>query len=148
MYPESFQFRVSPGLSLRNGEIESFQDTFDETFFRSQVFCSFKELCFEALTFEKYHNEHYIYSCLKWKTPNQALQEDSISIALLPESFAIPKDRTPIEDGYIHFYRFIRSDRELVIFGEKFTVSKDIVYEYVKATICTDIHTLQVRHDD
>ena len=67
---------------------------------------------------------------------------------MLPESFVLPKDRIPIEDGYIHFYRFIRSDRQLVIFGEKFTVSKDLVYEYVKATICTGIHTLQVRHDD
>jgi hypothetical protein len=139
---------IPQGEPWRNGEIESFQDTFDKTFFRSQVFCSFKELCFEVPEFEKYHNEHYIYSCLKGKTPNQTLQEDSIGIALLPESFAIPKDRIPIEDGYIHFYRFIRSDRQLVIFGEKFTVSKDLVYEYVKATICTDIHILQVRHDD
>ena len=139
---------IPQGEPWRNGEIESFQDTFDKAFFRSQVFRSFKELCFEAPKFENYHNEHYIYSCLKGKTPNQALQEDSIGIALLPASFALPKDRIPIEDGYIHFYRFIRSDRHLVIFGEKFTVSKDLVYEYVKATICTDIHTLQVRHDD
>jgi hypothetical protein len=32
--------------------------------------------------------------------------------------------------------------------GEKFTVPKELVYEYVIATICTDIHTLQVRHDN
>jgi putative transposase len=139
---------IPQGEPWRNGEIESFQGTFDKAFFRSQIFCSFKELCFEAPKFEDYHNEHYIYSCLKGKTPNQALQQDSNGIALLPESFVLPKARIPIEDGYIHFYRFIRSDRQLVIFGEKYTVSKDLVYEYVKATICTDIHTLQVRHDD
>ena len=85
---------------------------------------------------------------LNGKTPNQTLQEDSIGIELLPKSFRLPKEKIIIVDGYIHFYRFIRSDRQLVIFGEKFTVSKDLVYEYVKATICTDIHTLQVRHDD
>jgi hypothetical protein len=139
---------IPQGEPWRNGEIESFQDTFDKAFFRSQRFLSFKELCLEAPTFENYHNEHYIYSCLKGKTPNRALQEDSIGIQLLPESFTLPKDRIPIEEGYIHFYRLIRSDRQLIIFGEKFTAPKDLVYEYVIATICTDIHTLQVRHDD
>ena len=66
----------------------------------------------------------------------------------VPESSQLPKEKIPIEDSYIHFFRFIRSDRQLYIFAEKSKVSKDIVYEYVKATICTDIHTLQVRHDD
>jgi putative transposase len=139
---------IPQGEPWRNGEIESFQDTFDKAFFRSQRFYSFKELCLEAPKFEDYHNENYIYSCLKGKTPNKALQQDSIGIVLLPESFILPKEMIPIEDGYIHFYRFIRSDRKLVIFGENFTVPKDLVYEYVIATICTDIHTLQVRHDD
>lgn len=139
---------IPQGEPWRNGEIESFQDTFDKAFFRSQKFFSFKELCSEAPEFENYHNEHYIYSCLNGKTPNQTLQEGSIGIELLPESFRLPEERITIVDGYIHFYRFIRSDRQLVVFGEKFMVSKDLVYEYVKATICTDIHTLQVRHDD
>ena len=139
---------IPQGEPWRNGEIESFQDTFDKAFFRSQIFISFKELCLEAPQFENYHNEHYIYSCLNGKTPNQTLQEDSIGIELLPGSFQLPKEKICIEDGYIHFFRFIRSDRQLVIFGEKFMVSKDLVYEYVKATICTEIHTLQVRHDD
>jgi hypothetical protein len=89
-----------------------------------------------------------VYSCLNGKTPNQALQHDSVGIQLLQDSFQLPKERIPIVDGYIHFIRFIRSDRKVLIFGESFTVPKDLVYEYVKATICTDIHTLQIRHDD
>lgn len=132
----------------RNGEIESFQDTFDKAFFRSQKYSSFKDLCSEVPKFEGYHNDHYIYSCLNGKIPNQLLQENSFNIELLPESFRLPKNKIPIEDGYIHFYRFVRSDRKLDIFGEKFTVSNDLKYEYVKATICTEIHTLQIRHDD
>ena len=32
----------------------------------------------------------------------------------------------------------------LNISGEKFEVSKDLVYSYVKAVIVTEIHTLQV----
>lgn len=139
---------IPRGEPWRNGEVESFQDTFDKAFFRSQLFPSFKELCLEAPRFEDYHNEHYLYSCLKGKTPNQALREDSVGVALLPGSFRLPKRQIPIEDGYIHFFRFIRSDRKLDIFGEKFTVSKNLVYEYVKATICTEAHILQVRHDD
>jgi len=139
---------IPQGEPWRNGEIESFQGTFDKAFFRSQCFGSFKDLCSEAPHFEDYHNEHYIYSRLNGKTPNQTLQHDSVGIQLLQDSFQIPKERIPIVDGYIHFVRFIRSDRKLIIFGESFTVSKDLAYEYVKATICTDIHTLQIRHDD
>jgi hypothetical protein len=33
-----------------------------------------------------------------------------------------------IPDGNISLIRFIRSDRKLDIFGEKFEVSKDLVY--------------------
>jgi hypothetical protein len=32
----------------------------------------------------------------------------------------------------------------LDIFGEKFKVSKDLIYCYVKAVIVTEIHSLQV----
>lgn len=47
-----------------------------------------------------------------------------------------------IPDGDIILIRFIRSDRKLDIFGEKFEVSKDLVYSYVKAVIVTEIHAL------
>ena len=77
-----------------------------------------------------------------------SIKKDPIGIALLPESFLLPKDRIPIEDGYIHFYLFIVSYRHLVIFGETFTVSKDLVYEYVEVTTRTGIHTRQVEPDD
>jgi hypothetical protein len=55
----------------------------------------------------------------------------------LPQLDAIP-------DGDIILIRFIRSNRLLDIFGEKFKVSKDLVYSYVKAVIVTQIHSLQV----
>jgi hypothetical protein len=38
----------------------------------------------------------------------------------------------------------IRSDRQLDIFGEKFTVSKGLVYSYAKAIIATQINQLQL----
>ena len=49
-----------------------------------------------------------------------------------------------IPDGDITLIRFIRSNRILNIFGEKFNVPKDLVYSYVKAVIVTEIHTLQL----
>jgi hypothetical protein len=47
-------------------------------------------------------------------------------------------------DGNIILIRFIRSNRQLDIFGEKFTVSKDLIYSYVKAIIVTQINQLQL----
>jgi len=49
-----------------------------------------------------------------------------------------------IPDGEVTLIRFIRSNRKLDIFGEKFEVAKDLVYSYVKAVIVTQTHTLQI----
>ena len=48
-----------------------------------------------------------------------------------------------VADGQIMLIRSIRSDRYLDIFGEKFQVSKDLIYLYVKAMVVTEIHALQ-----
>jgi putative transposase len=64
---------IPQGEAWRNGEVKSFQGTFDKAFFRSQRFSFFKELCSEAPQLEHYHNEHHLYGCLKGKTPNQVL---------------------------------------------------------------------------
>ena len=53
-------------------------------------------------------------------------------------------DIEEIPDGNIILIRFIRSDCMLDVFGEKFKVSKDLIYSYVKAIIVTEIRTLQV----
>ena len=49
-----------------------------------------------------------------------------------------------IYDGNIILIRFIRSNRQLDIFGEKLKVSKDLIYSYVKAVIITQINQLQL----
>ena len=53
-----------------------------------------------------------------------------------------------VPHGEIVLIRFIRSDRQLNIFGEIFKVSKDLVYSYVKAVIRTKIHSLQLHLND
>jgi hypothetical protein len=51
-------------------------------------------------------------------------------------------------EGHITLIRFIRNDRKLVVFGEKFLVSKELVYSYVKAVIVTAWHTLMLYLDN
>jgi len=53
-------------------------------------------------------------------------------------------DLSFIPDGNISLVRFIRSNRQLDIFGERFEVSKDLVYSYVRAQIVTNLHAVQL----
>jgi hypothetical protein len=77
------------------------------------------------------------------KTPLEFIQAERFSPLTLGPNTKLPKiDYIP--DGNIFLIRFIRSDRKLDIFGEKFEVSKDLVYAYVKTMIVTEIHALQV----
>lgn len=48
---------IPQGEPWRNGEIESFQDTFDKNFFRAQRFSSFHHLFSEAPQFEDYDSK-------------------------------------------------------------------------------------------
>lgn len=76
-------------------------------------------------------------------TPNQKYSGD---IRLLSSDFRLP-ERLSIAPGYIHLIRFIRSDRILDIFGEKYFMPDDVEYEYVWATIDTVQEKLLVYHD-
>ena len=62
---------------------------------------------------------------------------------MLPAATKLPTLKY-IPDGSIIIIRFIRSDRILDIFSEKFKVRSDLVYSYVKAVIDTSTCTLSV----
>ena len=83
------------------------------------------------------------YSCLSGKTPLEVIAADKFSPLTLGPNTRMPRLNL-LPDGTISLIRFIRSDRVLNIFGEKFEVSKDLVYSYVRAMIVTEIHTLQI----
>jgi len=127
----------------RNGIIEHFQNVFDKVFFRSQYFKDFNGLYKKAKEFEPFHNQNHHYSTLKGLTPNQKCSGDC---KLLPASFRLPNKLT-ICPGYVHLIRFIRSDRILDIFGEKYIMPQDVEYEYVRATIDTVKEKLFIYHD-
>jgi len=131
----------------RNGVIEHFNDTYSKKFFRRQWFNSYAHLKRQSKSFQTFHNRHHRYSCLKGKTPNEFTQNDGFEPRALGPNTKLPT-LGEIPDGNINVIRFIRSDRVLDIFGEKFKVSKDLAYSYVKAIIVTEIHQLQLYQGD
>jgi hypothetical protein len=127
----------------RNGNIEKFNDTYNKKFFRQQWFGSYTALKRQSKNFQRFHNKHHRYSCLKGKTPLEVIKNSDDKAQQLGGNTKLPQlDEIP--DGNIILIRFIRSNRILDIFGEKFKVSKDLVYSYVKAVIVTQIHMLQI----
>ena len=127
----------------RNGTIEKFNDTYNKKFFRRQWFPSYATLKRQSKNFQRFHNKHHRYSFLKGKTPLEVIQNDGFKPVTIGANTKLPKlDKVP--DGNIILIRFIRSNRMLDIFGEKFKVSKDLIYSYVKAVIVTRIGTLQI----
>jgi hypothetical protein len=115
----------------------------DDAQHRRQWFNSYTHLKRQSKNFQAFHNRHHRYSCLKGKTPNEFAQSDSFEPKTLGPNTKLP-DIGNIPDGNINVIRFIRSNRILDIFGEKFIVSRDMVYSYLKAVIVTEIHQLQV----
>ena len=131
------------GEPWRNGVIEKFNDTYNKKFFRRQWFPSYAALKRQSKNFQRFHNKHHRYSCLNSKTPLEVLKASGFNPVAIGANTKLPKfDYVP--DGNIILIRFIRSNRVLDIFGEKFKVSKDLVYSYIKAVIVTSIHTLQI----
>jgi hypothetical protein len=155
-YPRSFglvirlclHFGVQPVFipicePWRNGVIEKFNDTYNKKFFRRQWFHSYTTLKRQSKNFQRFHNKHHRYSCLKGRTPHEVLKASNYNAAKIGANTKLPKlDENA--DGNIILIRFIRSNGVLDIFGEKFKVSKELVYSYVKAIIVTKIHRLQI----
>jgi len=127
----------------RNGVIEKFNDTYNKKFFRRQFFQSYLSLKRQSKNFQRFHNKHHRYSCLNGKTPLEVIRSSDFKAQTIGANTKLPQlDIVP--DGNIILIRFIRSNRMLDIFGEKFKLSKDLVYSYVKAIIVTEIHQLQI----
>jgi len=134
---------IPVGEPWRNGIIERFQDVFDKMFFRSQYFKGFYHVVSQSRRFEVFHDRNHRYSTLEGKTPSEKMSGD---IKYLPEDFKVPS-KLCIAPGYVHIVRFIRSNRILDIFGEKFSMPVHLEYEYVWVTIDTGKESLSIYHD-
>ena len=131
------------GEPWRNGTIEKFNDTYNKKFFRRQWFASYAMLKRQSKNFQRFHNRHHRYSYLKGKTPLEVIQKNGYTPIKIGGNTKLP-DLDDVPDGNIILIRFIRSNRLLDIFGEKFKVSKSLIYSYVKAVIVTEIGSLQI----
>jgi putative transposase len=117
----------------RNGVVEKFNDHYRGGFLRRVLMQGAEDLYRESLVFEAKHNTRYRYTKLQGRTPQMALGRARIR---LPKSPTAPKHPLPRpERGRYHLVRFIRGDAVLDIFGEKFRVPPEVVYEYVIATV-------------
>jgi transposase-like protein len=160
-YPRSFglvirfclQQRVIPvfapiGEPWRRGVLEKFNDVYDKSFFRRQEFVSFAQLQKASQDFEDFHNQNHHYSVLHGKTPNQAFKEQFFAPDFLNMDFQLNSEKIPLESGQIFLLRFIRSDKILDVFGERFQLKNAPAYEYVVAKILVDSHEIKVYLDD
>ena len=119
----------------RNGVVEKFNHHWLQGLPGKVWMHSAEELRQESLNFEHRHNSRYRYSKLKGKTPLQSLDESRGGLKF-PDVSRPPKHPLPKpETGYYHLIRFIRSDGLLDVFGEKFAMPPECVYEYVRATV-------------
>lgn len=106
-------------------------------------FPNYRSLKRQSKNFQQYHNKNHRYSFLKGKTPLEVIKGSGFKPVTIGGNTKLPRlDEIP--DGNIILIRFIRSDRVLNVFGEKFKVSRDLVYSYIKAVIITKIRQLQI----
>ena len=136
------------GEPWRNGCIEKFQATFEHRFFRKIRFSDFQDLYKQAKRFEIFHNQNHRYSCLNGKTPDEVLKSNPMPQREFPDYFSWDNLKARVRQGNVHLIRFIRSNRILDIFGEKFQVDRSLVYEYVRATIIVKEQKIKLFHQD
>jgi transposase InsO family protein len=119
----------------RNGAVEKFNDHWGDKFQRRVDMTTAADLTRESLAFETRHNLEWRYSRLAGKTPMQALATTEVKLRF-PPSGDPPREPLPKpERGRYHVVRFIRSDGQMDVFGERFPVPPDAIYAYVWGTI-------------
>ena len=115
----------------RNGVIEHFNDVWDKSFFRTETFTSIDHLRAENTAFIEFHNTHRRYSTHNGASPHQmwqGRQRRPLSTAYHPPT------RLPAQ-GRIEVVRYIRSNRQLDLFGKRITVADEHTHRYVTAII-------------
>ena len=119
----------------RNGVVEKFNDHWRQKFLsRNRDGLPSRSASAEP-GLEGRHNGRYRYSALGGKTPQAALVASGVPLRFPPScdppTHPLPK---PINGRY-HLIRFVRSERILDVFGERFIAPPEATYEYVRATV-------------
>lgn len=139
---------IPPAEPWRNGVVEKFNDHWRQKLLGRIAMQSLADLTRESLQFEQRHNSLYRYSKLGGKTPATALAAAGVALRFPPTPHAPRVPLTKPLTGHYHLIRFIRSNRVLDVFGEKFRTPPEATYEYVRATVNVAAQRLQVYLDD
>lgn len=115
----------------RNGIVEHFNDVWDKSFFRTEVFTSLEHLRAENDAFIGFHNTHHRYAAHSGASPSE-IWKDRPRTRLDP--LYRPPTRLPAR-GRIEVVRYIRSNRRVDLFGKRITVAEDQTHQYVTAII-------------
>jgi hypothetical protein len=127
-----------------NGVVEKFNDHYRSKFLARVEVPSFLALRPASLAFEQKHNSRYRYTRLGGQTPLTALQRQGHPLRF-PVQEASPQLPLPKpEIGRYHLVRFIRSDRRLDVFGERFLLPPEAQHEYVVATVEVEHQQLRI----
>jgi transposase-like protein len=128
----------------RNGAVEKFNDHWGAKFLSRVDMATAADLTRESLAFETRHNLEWRYSGLAGKTPMQALAATQATLRF-PPSADPPREPLPKPTrGRYHVVRFIRSDGQMDVFGERFPVPPEAMYAYVWGTIDVREQTLSL----
>lgn len=91
-------------------------------------------------------NSRYRYGKLGGQTPLPAMQQAGQALRF-PEAAVAPRVPLPMPvTGCYHLVRFVRSDRHLDVFGERFLLPPEAEYAYVVATVDVAQQKLRVMH--
>lgn len=132
------------GEPWRNGVVEKFNDHYRSKFLARVDVPDAAALRPAHRAFEHKHNSRYRYSKLGGQTPLTALQRAGVPLRF-PTAEAGPRVPLPKpEGGCYHLVRFIRSNRRLDVFGERFPLPPEAEYEYVVATVNVEHQRLRV----
>ncbi len=119
----------------RNGNIEQFNDHYQQKFLGKVMMSTTDELYAGTMAFEQRHNSSYRYSKLGGKTPIKALSASKATLRFPNPDDKLQQRLEKPETGRYHLVRLIRSDLKLNILGELFSVPPEAKREYVVATI-------------
>ena len=126
---------IPPSEPWRNGIVEKFNDHYQQKLLNRKTILNPEELFKYSLEFEQKFNSTFRLSALNGKTPLTVLKNMNSELRFPTiEKAPVHKIKKP-EDGKYHLVRFIKSNRQLNIFGEIFKMPDTLIYEYVIATI-------------
>ena len=136
---------IPPREPWRNGVIEKFNAHYRQRFLAKEDLSAAQALRQCSRAFEHRHNQTYRYSKLQGRTPMQTLQLAKTPLRWPPTQSPPRSPLSKPRQGRYHLVRFIRSDRRLDVFGEKFLLPVEATHEYVVATVVVAEQKLQIR---